>query len=212
MTTLAIMKARIVRQCMNRDDLTTEIADAITSAIEEFQSMRFHFNEKRDITFPTVAAQSDYTVSDNAFIPNLYGIDSVTSIYSGNVFDLDPIDQLDAEQLIASSGAQSNFPLYYSYYQSLLRLYPIPDAAYTVRIAGHVKIAAPASDGEAANPWMIYGERLIRSTALAELHGGVMEDAQGMAGYWEQKKGEALGKLQAERSRRQGVMTIEPSF
>lgn len=194
---------------MNRDDLDTEIEEAIDEAIKDYQFRRWHFNELVT-TFPTVVGQTDYAAAASAYLPDLYEIDSISSVYAGSVYELKQKPQLEIERLISSNSAQDNYPFYYTYYAQTLRLYPIPNDVYTIRIAGVLKVAGPASDAEEDNPWMNDGADLIRCAALADLHGGVMEDSMAMARYWEAKCTDAEAKLNAERSRRQSVTMIYP--
>src|SRR5689334_5061353 len=58
---LAALKARIARD-LNRTDLTTQIADEISSAIAYYRSHRFEFNEIQ-ATFSTVAFQDEYAIA-----------------------------------------------------------------------------------------------------------------------------------------------------
>lgn len=176
MSTLAIMKARVADE-LARSDLTSQIAYAITDAIERYQQDRFWFNESRDVTFPTVASQEYYTSSDNANIPNLYAIDYVVTTVGSNVHELKQLDPGEIE-LLSDNGTQTGEPYAYAYFQKKIRLYPVPNAVYTIRVAGHVKVAAPASDSEADNVWMTDAERLIRSRAKYELAVHVLKDAE----------------------------------
>lgn len=210
MTTLAIMKARMIRENMNRDDLTSEIGEAITSAIAKYQSRRFWFNEQRSVTFSTVAGQSDYGSAASAYIPHILDLDYLVTTYSGIVYELCHEDPAVIERLIGNSAALRNNPTQFAYYGQTLRFYPIPDAVYTMRLAGLFRVAAPATDAEASNPWMTDGERLIRAAANAELAGGVLRDFEA-AQYWEAKEAEALRELNRETGQRQAIDTIEPA-
>lgn len=174
MSTLTIMKARISDE-LARSDLTTQIAYAITDAIERYQGDRFWFNESRDVTFNTVASQEYYTSSDNANIPNIYAIDYAAITVGTNVHML----RREVPEMIenwSDNGTQTGEPYAYTYFQKKIRLYPVPTAVYAVRLAGHVKVAAPASDGEADNVWMTDAERLIRSRAKYNLAMDVTQD------------------------------------
>lgn len=208
MTTLATLKAEIADD-IARTDLTTQIADAITKAIEHYQKRRFFFNETRDVTFSTVADQAIYTSADNADIPNFYKIDGLFITVSGHTYDLRRIDPLIMEHLqddSASSGQSTS----YSYFNQSLWLYPIPDQAYTVRTQGHIKVAVPATDAEADNVWMTHGYELIRARAKASVALHKIRDVE-LANEARAAELVALEALDAETSQRIGTGRIVPT-
>jgi hypothetical protein len=174
-TTLAIMKARIADE-LARTDLTSQIAYAIPDAIAAYTGERWFFNESRTtVSFSTVASQEFYTSSDDADIANIRKIDYV-AVYVGN--DVRKLEYRCPEDMeyISANGTQEGTPWSYGWYDNKLRFYPVPDQAYTIRVAAHVKVAAPSSDGEASNPWMTDAERLIRSRAKLDLALHVLRD------------------------------------
>ncbi len=172
MTTLAIMKARIADEMM-RDDLTSQIASAISDAIKYYQVKRFFFNEKDEITFSTVAAQNEYAAAANALIPNLYKIDWMT--VGGDSF-LGRITNETWRDLTATTA--SGEPCNYVYYNRVIRLYPTPSAIQTIRLSAHYKLSEPASDSEADNAWMVEAEELIRHRAKSLLFRDVEYDTE----------------------------------
>jgi hypothetical protein len=174
-TTQTIMKARIADE-LARTDLTSQIAYAITDAIAAYQGEAWHWNESRTtVSFSTVASQEFYTSSDDADIANIRKIQYSVLYVGDDVRKLEYRCPEDMEYLSAN-GTQEGTPWSYGWYDNKIRLYPVPDTVYTVRIAAHVKVAAPASDGEASNPWMTDAERLIRSRAKLELALHVLRD------------------------------------
>lgn len=167
MTTQTALKAQIASD-LDRTDLTTYIGTAITSAIRYYQSKRFYFNESRTETFATVAAQSLYSSSDDTAIPNFYELDSIVLDDGSQVAALDPMTP-DEWELATGSGTESGRPTHYTRFNQSIGFWPIPDAAYTIRMVGHYEVAAPASDGEANNVWMTEAFDLIRYRVLAML-------------------------------------------
>jgi hypothetical protein len=174
-TTLAIMKARIADE-LARSDLTSQIAYAITDAIAAYTGERWWFNESRtSVSFSTVDGTEFYTSSDDADIANIRRIDYAV-LYVGNDVRKLEYNSPETMEYLSANGTQEGTPWSYGWYDNKIRFYPVPDAVYTVRIAAHVKVAAPASDGEANNPWMTDAERLIRSRAKMELALHVLKD------------------------------------
>lgn len=194
MTTLAIMKARIADE-LARDDLTSQISYAISDAIEAYQDERFFFNESRALTFSTVASQEFYDGDDDANIPLVQKIDYVVFYIGTQPYHLMPMKPADIETSSASSSSTGQ-PGWFCWYGNQIRLYPIPDGAYTVRIGASYKVAAPASDDETDNPWMTDAARLIRSRAKLELSLHVLHDTD-MANTVGQAVEEALEQLKS---------------
>lgn len=193
MTTLSIMKARIADE-LARDDLTSQIAYAISDAIGAYQDERWFFNESRAVTFSTVADQEFYDGDDAASIATVQKIDYVKLYVGDQPYDLEPLMPSEIESS-ATNGTSTGTPWSYCYYSESLRLYPVPDQAYTVRLGASILRAAPATDAEASNPWMTHAERLIRSRAKLELALHVLKDealaatmSQGVSEAWDQLK------------------------
>lgn len=194
MSTLAVMKARIADE-LARSDLTSQIAVAITDAIEAYQDKRFHFNETRATTFVTVAGQEFYDADDAAALATVQIIDYVV-LYVGD-FNYS-LRQLKPDEIEAASanGTNTGQPSSYCWYGDQLRLYPAPSNAWTVRIGASVKAAAPASDAETGNPWMTHASRLIRSRAKLEIALHVIRNEK-LAGTMNVALTEALEQLQS---------------
>jgi hypothetical protein len=172
MTTLATMKARIASE-LRRSNIDDQIADAISTAIAAYQGERFHFSESRAVTFTTVDDQEFYDGDDAASLALISKIDYVVIYQGDNEYTLKPRSPDELERL-SQSGTNTGMPLFYGWYGNQLRLCPIPNEAWTVRIGCELAVAAPATDAEADNPWMTHAERLIRSRAKYELYEHVL--------------------------------------
>lgn len=176
MSTLETMKSRIATE-LRRSNITTQIADAITTAIEAYQSERWLFNVQRTATFATVADQGVYSEDDDADIGLLVKLDYSTLEQSASIWRLEnrPADEIE---ILSQGSYATGQPEFYVIQGQTFRLYPVPDGVYTVRLAGQFIAAAPADDDEADNPWMTKGERLIRARAKLELAVHVIRDAE----------------------------------
>ena len=204
------MKSRIADE-LARSDLTSQIAYAITDAIEVYQPERFFFNESRGVTFNTVSGTQDYTAmsGDVSLVKDIYAIDHVHITIGSTVSELDYIYPEEFD-LLSDNGAWAGQPYGYTIYNSTIRLLPEPNDAWAVRIAGHIKKAAPASDSEASNVWMTDAERLIRSRAKYELMLHVIrkpEEAVALASAVT----EAFDILKGRTNKQLGTGTIRPS-
>lgn len=205
--TQADMKVRITDE-LARADLAPEIALAIGDAISFFQNERFLFNESRDLTFSTTAGQDIYGAATLPAIPNLFAIDYVI-LYLGSIpWPLHRDQPIDVE-IYNQNGLMRGQPIKYCYFNKAIRLGPVPDQVYSIRLAGQVTVAAPASDTEVANPWMIDAERLIRSRAKFEIFKHVTHDQQ-KAADMAQQSDEAFSQLKDLVNRLVATGTMAP--
>jgi hypothetical protein len=162
MSTYQNLQDRIADE-LKRADLTSQIALEIQSAIAYYQGTRFYFNERRDVTFNTVASQEFYTSSDIANLTLIQEFDAVTVTVNGNRFHVRhfPYQELEISSVTTTTLGEPN---YYSFYAQQLRLYPIPQQVYAVRISGLFQVAAPSA-GSDSNAWTNDAEELIRASA-----------------------------------------------
>jgi len=205
MTTLALLKTRIATD-LDRDDLTTEIGEAITDAIRYYRAKRFYFNETRSQTFNTIAGQIWYGVSDAAFIPLIKKIDGVYITVSGQRRLLERVDPETFELISDDSGANGD-PYSYTYYNQQLGLYPVAGSAYEIRVTGVISLAAPSTDAEADNAWMTEAFELIRCRAKAYLQVHRLGDPQAAA-VTAAAEGQAFSQLVSETVRQTGTGII----
>jgi hypothetical protein len=211
MSTLGEMKARIAEET-TRDDLlaTGAIEREIVSAMRFYRSHRFWFNESRSrVQFNTVVDQATYTVADHPDIPDLLRIDYITVSYLGRELRLRLANPADMEQWTGSIAAVTNPPAFFSYYGQELRFYPIPDGVYPVRVAGVQRVALPATDDEANNPWMTDAAELISARATRNLYlKNMFGSEQSQVAAFKALEDEALERLRVETSSRSQVRTI----
>lgn len=201
MSTLGTMKDRIARET-RRGNIAPQIEEAIRTAIDHYQGERFWFNVSRDKTFDTVASQEFYTATDDIDVGYIEKIDYVKLELDDNqVVRLYEEPQTRIEEW-AEQGTNTGEPRYYTVYDGSVRLYPVPDQVYTVRMAGVFGLAAPADDTEENNQWMIAAERLIRFRALFELFAHVIVDLE-RAKIAEGAAEEALSRLKIRTSNKQ---------
>lgn len=167
--TRGYMRDRIDDELKRSGTIDSRITNCINDAITIYQPHRFRFSESRTaLAFNTVVAQEFYTSADNPAIASLYLFDYLVIAIGTAQSELTRRPPKDLETL-SQAGTQQGQPTDYSYYNETLRLYPVPSAVYPIVVGGHMKIAAPATDDEAGNRWMIDGERLIRCRAKYEL-------------------------------------------
>jgi hypothetical protein len=205
MATFADLKSEIATD-LNRTDLTTQIDQAVKDAVQYHAAERFWFNETRDYTLSTVAGTSDYTLSTVSGVTDFIKVDYVqVAISSTNKFMLDRVSPEEMEDLLSvTTSAQ---PSYWSYYNSTFRFYPIPDAVYTIRIAGHCVLTA-LSGASDSNAWTTHARNLIRAAARKFVFARNIRNMP-LAQISEVDEGRELDRLRRETSRRSGTRRIK---
>jgi len=176
MTTYVILQNRISDEAAAVSTASsslyeTQIQRAILSAVAHYARERFYFNEKTN-TFNTVANQEYYSSSDFSDLANLVQIHGMTVTLGSTKL---PVKSVDFEMINDSqSGDAKSLPRYFAYYKQNLRLFPIPDAVYTMTLAYLYKLTA-LSAGSDSNAWTTDAEELIRNRAKADLRCNVMK-------------------------------------
>ena len=179
MTTFVILRNRIADDVRSistaaATDIATQISAEVLSAVAYYARERFYFNTKTN-TFSTVASQEYYSSSDLADIATLVHIDSMKVTLGSSKLKVTPMDfeLMDALQ----DGNVKALPSNFAYYKQNIRLYPIPDAVYTVTMAYHYKLAELSADGD-SNAWTTDAEELIRSRASWKLFSNVVRNIE----------------------------------
>lgn len=212
MTTRDTMVGRIQDETRRTDSaFEAIIVEHINDAITHYQKTRFYFNESRSVTFSTVADQSVYTFSGASpdITTPFYRIDMAVLEESTTDHILTRRDYEGLEWLIDGSTT-SNRPYNYAYVNQSIVLYPPPDAEYTIRLTGHVKLDAPAAGGTTNNDWMTEAFDLIRSRALWSLNQRVIHDP-GKAAVFRADEIEARSALMGATADKVALGCIEPT-
>lgn len=210
MTTLADLKAAIADDI---DDTTSEYADQITeailAAIRYCERETFYFNQTREQTFDTVPAQEFYGASDNPNIPTLVRIQRLYINDGGQISDLirSIPDELEG---LADSTSASGRPTNWAYFEQKIRLYPIPDAVFTIRMQiGPYRLTPLAADGD-TNAWLTEAYDMVKARAKYILQKDTLKDAalaaEALNDYNDQRS-----VLKAETALRQGRGVFTPT-
>ena len=118
---------------LNRTDFTVnEVSSVLNGVIAQANQEPFWFNQVA-LTPSTVASQEYYTSSDLAAIAELHSIESVVITVSSSRYPLRKRTQIELDEL-AVTASHTGRPTDYSYYNKQLRLFPVPDAVYTLTI------------------------------------------------------------------------------
>lgn len=210
--TLGQMKADISNELARGTTLDSVIPSRIMEAIDFHQAERFWFSETRDITFNTSQAQEFYgeTTAPVAVpgMSTLLYFDYVV-LYIGSI-PWTIARRTDTEiEILNQNGKVQGQPWNWSYYNEQLRLGPIPDTVYQMRLAVHQYIAPPANDTVTGNPWMTNAEKLIRCYAKFLLFTHNIRNVE-MATAMKAEAEEALSMLKGRTNRLLGRGLMAP--
>lgn len=176
MTSLALLRSAVADD-LERSDLNSQITTEINNAIREYSRRRFWFNMTRTTTFSTVAAQEFYGASDSANIPYLTQIDLAVLTDGSNKYPLIPVDNTALEMMDTPTMAD-NRPTHFSYVVDQIRLWPTPDAAYSIRIDGMVSPVDLSADGD-SNVFLTQAFDVIRHSARRRVQANTLKDQNG---------------------------------
>lgn len=205
MTTLSDLTADIADDI---DDTAGEYGAAILKAVQgaqrDCERFTFYFNETRDKTFSTVASQQTYTSVDLADIPTLIHIQSAYfRDTGGNVIEMGRMTPEDME-VLSDNTAATGQPISFTYFNQQLKLYPIPNAVYTIRLQlGPYRLSTLLNPGD-GNAWLTEAYDLMKARAKYRLYKNTLKDV-GLAGEALNDWNDQFALLKAETSKRIGT-------
>lgn len=209
--TYSTMQSRIADE-LDRADLTSQIQNAIQDAIGFYERKYFYFTSNpAAFTFSTVAGQEYYTSSDAAQIATVPQIYALTGTFYGLRRQLHKREWefIDSISTLTTSKAM---PQDWAYNGEQIRLYPIPDNAYTLSVAADPRPARPSANGD-AGVWMNDAEALIRTRAKIYLLKNVIRasDMEPELALLMGQEREEYAALTAETASREATGVLEPS-
>lgn len=153
------MVSRIARE-IRRDNLTADIKDSIVDAIRYYENERFSFLEASSVV--TTTASDPYL---SALPAGLISLDKAELDNGGSRYPLAPASY---DWITDIDNGNSNGPPYdYALYKGNMRLYPVPDQAYSIHLSYQVQLTevSASATATATNAWMTDAEPMIRSRA-----------------------------------------------
>jgi len=192
-----------------RADMTNQIKLCIQDAIAHNEVERFWFNQFRDRTFATAPGQEFYGAADQSDIPNILEFDAATLTVGSTRWPLAKVGYVQIEDWNADAASRGQ-PTHYAYWGQQIRLHPVPDSAYQVRLSGLFKLPTLTGDGD-ANAWTGDAEELIRHRAKAILYSQYLRDDANAARAAALETA-AHERLSATAARRLAAGDIRPSL
>lgn len=192
-----------------RTDMTNQIKLCIQDAIAHYEGERFWFNQFRDRTFVTVAGQEFYGAADQFDIPNILEFDAVTLSVGFTRRPLAKAGYVELEEWNADAATRGQ-PTHYAYWGQQIRLYPVPDGIYSIRLSGLFKLPLLAGDAD-QNAWTKDAEDLIRYRAKSVLYSQYLRD-DANAARAAALEARAHERLSATTARRLASGEVRPSL
>jgi hypothetical protein len=155
---------------INRTDKDTLIGTAIQTALRKHQENKVAFNQDIDSSQTTSASSENLTLPADYF-----SISSVRIIYGTN--DQAVLRSSSWTDMQAYDNTITGRPVVYCIFDGVIKLRPIPDAAYSVVISYYKKATIPLSSGD-THLWLTNAESLIKWEAKSFLYADVLEDEQ----------------------------------
>lgn len=192
-----------------RSDMANQIKLCIQDAIGHYEVERFWFNQFRDRTFATAAGQEFYGEADQVDIPQVLEFDGATLTVGSTRWPLVKTGYVEIEDWNADASARGQ-PTHYAYWGRQIRLYPVPDNAYQIRLSGLFKLPALVADTD-SNAWTEDAEELIRHRAKAILYSQYLRD-DANAGRATALEMAAFERISSTAARRLATGGIRPSL
>lgn len=194
MSTYGTMRARVLDELNRAGEMTSQALSAIQSAIDHYEKMPFWFNDGRATT-TTVAGTEWYPLPTDFISEN-----KLLILVNGASYELRRIAFEESEELYQPYAISSGNPYLYAIFQEQIRLYPIPNGAFTITLSYHKALSTLTNEGD-TNAWMTDGEELIRSRAEADLSFRILRD-KSTSDYFRRFEEKALSRLVSTTSRR----------
>lgn len=155
---------------INRTDVDTLIGTAIQTALRKHQENKVAFNQEID------SSQSTSASSENLALPaDYFSITSIRIVFSAN--DQKVLRNSTWSDLQRYDNTTTGRPVAWAIYDGVIKLRPVPDAAYSVIISYYKKDTIPTVNSD-THIWLTNAESLIKWEAKSFLYADVLEDEQ----------------------------------
>jgi len=206
MSTYGTMQDRIADE-INRTDLTSQIRLAIQSAIDFYRTHRFNFNEGKAVR--NTAASDEYVGLPTDFLE----LDTLGITVNSRYYQLVEKTHDYLDEINWGAGTWTGFPYFFALYEDNIRLYPIPNDIYELKMTYLRDLADVSATGD-SNAWMTNGEELIRLHAKIDLMENLIRgpEAAQEAMLLRQREAQILRNLTIASTKRRSTGRIRPSY
>lgn len=179
---------------LDRDDITAQAQTAINAAIDHYEHEPWWFTEVRATT-STTDGDEYVELPDN--FEDLY---SLTININNNTYPLLQRTFYEMDEQFIASNLYKGRPTDFSIFDEQIRLYPIPDDAYTLTLA-YSKSLGDLSTATDSNEWTTTCKDLVRFHAAADLATNKLQD-QARGDRFKMQEMSEYNKLRGHHTRR----------
>ena len=213
MPTLAETVTRVLDDLSRPFDELGDMAQReILSAIGNYESSRFTFNER--ILTATLSATSVFAfstlVANDPEVEDIWAIDQVKVLYATRFIDVEQVPWSRLFELTNNVTTTANFPDFYSTFNRSLYIYPVLTGDIQAAIPAHVKLVTLDGITNVTNAWLTEGEELIRSRACRMICQRKLDDFE-KAQMFKQLEDEAYKGLLADAAVLQSTGMLSPN-
>ncbi len=208
MTTRADIEAQIADD-LARSDLSSQISDAVNTAIRSYRFERLGFNEAYRVT-ATLSVSTDSLAFTDVSV-RFRKIDRMRLIRtSGDYLDL---YRRDYDWIMSRQDVRiATLPLEYAVYNNTFHFDSLADQTYTllldgIKELGNASLSYSAAD---ASAWFNEGRELIRHRAKREVYAHVLKDLE-LAAAAKGAETDALDTLKSEAGEQNSTGFIRPT-
>jgi len=140
------------------EGITAAVSSAISQSINYYESQPWWFQETQD-TITTVDGTEYYDLPSDIASTEI----TITIEVSNNTYPLIKRHFQLIEDWFVKSNIFTGYPTDYALWKQQIRLYPVPNGAYTVTRNYYQKLGVPSAG--ASNSWTTDAETLIQSRA-----------------------------------------------
>lgn len=176
MATLDGMVANVISDMAKEGEsgVTAAVTTAISNSISHYENEPWWFLETQ-YQFVTVDGTEYYDVPSDMGATEY----SLTIEVSNNTYRMIERSYNTLEDWFVKSDTFTGYPTDFAVYQQQIRMYPVPNGAYTATWSYSQQLGPPSAD--ASNAWTTDAELLIRARTEWQLHALRYHDAEAAA-------------------------------
>ena len=180
-TTIFATLVSKVADDLDRNDLNTQIQQAINEAVYYYSAYSFRFNNTVEV-FQTINDVSQYT-SANGLPDNIMHI-KAAQLYSDEIYNytLEPIEYTEMLNLTSDVDTVAGMPSYWSWYNETFYIYPTPNQVLNISLS-YKKTYPRMTQANDNNDFTNNAPDLIRARAEQQLCATILKDMDGYQVY-----------------------------
>lgn len=172
-STFLDMRNRIADE-LQREDLESQIEEAITDACVFYQQDSFFANDTQN-TMSTVAGQNDYTAPTDVIMLRQVTVIVGYTLYTLQAKSWEYINREDSNTLQPVQGPPVHYAVNNLPAGMQIRLFPTPDAVYSLGF-DYIGLTSPPVNDTDSNFWTLQARQMIRNYAKYLIRTSVIGD------------------------------------